>query len=247
MRRSNRRARPRRLQCVVLVATRSERPEPQCESVSIRPLVAADADFAALLHAEALPHGFFASLGHRYLRAYYMSFLDSPHGCAFAAGIEGAPIGFVVGSLDPVAHRRSTIRRHGARLALEGGRALVRHPGLGFDFLSTRLGRYTKGILRTLRPGPAPAPAGEHLRSQGGPGVLSHVAVLPAARGWGAGEALVDAFVMEARRRGVCRLELLTLAEGVGASSFYAHLGWRRGELLVDGDHQYVKFELELG
>lgn len=212
----------------------------------IRRLVAAEAGFAARLHAEALPHGFFAALGYRYLRAYYLSFLDSPHAGAFVAGIEGAPIGFVAGSFDPVAHRRFTIRRHGARLALEGGRALVCHPGLGIDFLSTRLGRYTKGILRTLRPGGAPAPAGELLRSQVGPGVLSHVAVLPAARGWGAGEALVDAFVTEARRRGVRRLELLTLADELGATSFYAHLGWQRKERLVDGDHEYVKFELEL-
>lgn len=229
------------------MVTRSERAESQRDDVSIRPLVAAEADFAALLHAEALPHGFFASLGHRFLRAYYLSFLDSPHGCAFAAGIEGAPIGFVVGSFDPVAHRRFTIRCHGARLAWEGGRALLRHPGLGIDFLSTRLGRYTKAIARTLRPGGAPASADEDLRSQDGPGVLSHLAVLPAARGWGAGEALVDAFVMEARRRGVRRLELLTLADELGATSFYAHLGWRRGERLVDGPHEYVKFELELG
>lgn len=225
----------------------SEGAESQREGLSIRRLVAAEADFAALLHAEALPHGFFASLGHRFLRAYYLTFLDSPHGCGFAAGIQGAPIGFVVGAFDPVAHRRFTIRRHGARLAVEGARALVRHPGLGIDFLSTRLGRYTKGILRTLRPGGPPAPAGEHLGSQDGPGVLSHVAVLPAARGWGAGEALVDAFVMEARRRGVRRLELLTLADELGATSFYAHLGWRRRERLVDGPHEYVKFELELG
>lgn len=234
-------------QSVVLVVTRSEPADAQREGVSIRRLVAAEADFAALLHAEALPHGFFASLGHRYLRAYYMTFLDSPHACAFAAGIEGAPIGFVVGSFDPVAHRRFTVRRYGARLAVEGGRALVRHPGLGIEFLSTRLGRYTKGILRTLRPGRVPVPTGEHLRSLGGPGVLSHVAVLPAARGWGAGEALVDAFVMEARCRGVRRLELLTLADEFGATSFYTHLGWQRRERLVDGDHQYIKFELELG
>ena len=216
------------------------------DGVRVRRLGAAEVDFAASLHSDALPHGFFASLGQHYLRAYYLTFLTSPHACALVAHIAGAPVGFVVGSLDPEAHRRYTIRRHGVRLALQGVRALVRNPRVGLDFLVTRLGRYTKGILRTFRPHLAPTTSGEHPPVRDRLGVLSHVAVLPEARGSGVGEALVDAFVNAARCAGVRRLELLTLADELGATGFYDGLGWRRRGELVDGGLHYVKFDLEL-
>lgn len=209
-------------------------------------MVPIEAGFAACLHADALPHGFFASLGERYLRAYYMSFLASPHACALMADRDGIPLGFVVGSLDPEAHRSFTIRRHGARLALQGGRALVLHPRLGVDFLSTRVGRYTKGIVRSLRPRSS-QPTGEpHPRASGRLGVLNHIAVVPDARGQGVGEALVDAFVQRARSTGVRRIQLLTLADGNGATRFYDRLGWRRLETLLDAGQHYVKYEVEL-
>lgn len=219
---------------------------PHNDGVSIRQLNPIEAGFAARLHAEALPHGFFASLGERYLRAYYLSFLSSPHSCALMADLDGVPLGFVVGLLDPEAHRSFTIRRHGARLALQGGRALALHPRLGVDFLSTRLGRYTKGIVRTLRPRFSRPSGDQHPRVTGRLGVLSHIAVVPDARGEGVGEALVAAFVQRARGAGVRRLQLLTLADGHGATSFYDRLGWRRLETLLDAGQYYVKYELEL-
>ena len=209
-------------------------------------MIPIEAGFAARLHADALPHGFFASLGERYLRAYYLSFLSSPHACALMADLDGVPLGFVVGSLDPEAHRSFTIRRHGTRLALQGARAFVRHPRLGVDFLSTRLGRYTKGIMRTFRPRPRRPPGEPHPRARGRLGVLNHIAVVPEARGEGVGEALVEAFVQRARSAGVRRLQLLTLADGHGATSFYDRLGWRRLETLLDAGQHYVKYELEL-
>lgn len=228
------------------MVSRAGRTPPHCEDVGVRPLLASDIEFAAALHAEALPHGFFASLGRSYLRTYYRSFLASPYACGLAAGPEGGPVGFVVGVLDPVAHRRFTVRRFGARMAAEGALALVRHPDVGLEFLCTRLGRYTKGLLRSLRPrraGPSRRqPPGMH----SGLGVLSHVAVIPDARGSGVGEALVDAFVSSARRGDVRRLELLTLADGLGATRFYDRLGWQCEGVVTDEGREYVKFGLDL-
>lgn len=219
---------------------------PHNERLSIGQLVPADVAFAARLHADALPHGFFASLGEPYLRAYYRSFLTSPHACALVARLQDEPIGFVVGVLDPQAHRRFTIRRHGARLALRGAGALLRRPPLGLNFMLTRLGRYTKGITRTLCPRRAQPLTDEQGAAFSGLGVLSHVAVMPAERGSGVGEVLVDAFVTAARRAGLRRIELLTLADELGATTFYDRLGWRRTEELMDGELHFVKFELAL-
>ena len=210
--------------------------------VVIRPPLPAEASFTAQLHADALPHGFFVSLGQAYLRIYYLSFFESPHARSLVAELDGELIGFVVGVVDPEAHRHFTLRRYGLRLALEGMRALFRRPGLGVRFVSTRLGRYTRGFLRTLRAratprGPVPA--------ERRVGVLSHLAVVRSARGCGVGETLVGAFVDAASRAGVGRLVLLTRADE-GATGFYERLQWRRGEELVDGEHGYVKFTLVL-
>lgn len=228
------------------MASRAGRIEPHKQGLSIRLLVPTEVDFVAQLHAEALPHGFFVSLGQPYLRAYYRSFLTSPHAWALVARLDEDPIGFVVGVLDPDAHRRFTIRRHGARLALQGGRTLARHPPLAMNFLLRRLGRYTKGILRTLRPSCAHPPTGVQSSACDGLGVLSHVAVVASERGSGVGEVLVDAFVSAARSAGLLRIELLTLADEMGATRFYDRLGWRRSEELMDGDLRFVKFELIL-
>lgn len=219
---------------------------PRNDGVSIRQLVPGEAGFAARLHADALPHGFFASLGEQYLRAYYMSFLSSPHACALMADLDGVPVGLVVGPLDPEAHRSFTIRRHGARLAFQGVRALVRRPRLGVEFLGTRLRRYTKAIVRTFRPRSSRPSTEQHPQLRGRLGVLSHIAVVPDARGEGVGEALVEAFVQSARSAGLDRLQLLTLADGEGAASFYDRLGWRRLETLLDAGQHFVKYELEL-
>lgn len=220
--------------------------DPEAGPPAIRLLAPSEIDFAARLHAEALPHGFFAALGHRYLKAYYRTFLESPDGVALVAKLRGEPVGFVVGSIDPEAHRRSSIRRHGVRLAWAGIAGLLRQPRLGLDFVGTRLVRYTKGILRVLRPRPARLPDAGDSPAQGRTGVLLHVAVVPSARGLGVGEALVGAFVDCARRAGLRRLELVTLAQEDGATSFYERLGWTRGEILADGDIHYVKFAVDL-
>lgn len=228
------------------MASQAGRVRPHNQGLSIRLLGPSEVDFVAQLHADALPHGFFVSLGQPYLRAYYRSFLTSPHAWGLVARLDDDPIGFLVGVLDPQSHRLFTIRRHGARLALQGGRALARHPPLALNFFLTRLGRYTKGILRTLRPRCAQPGTGQQSSACDGLGVLAHVAVVDSERGSGVGEVLVDAFVSAARSAGLVRIELLTLADELGATSFYERLGWRRVEELMDGDLRFVKFELAL-
>lgn len=197
----------------------------------VRPLARGDLGFCAALHAEALPHGFFVQLGQRFLRAYYATFLDSPYAVALAAGIEGQPIGALVGVLDPRAHARWVTRHRGVPLALRGAVAMVSHPGAAFRFLRTRVGRYARA-WRRHRHGEATAPHGP----TDIPAVLSHVAILPGARGVGAGAALVRAFEASARAVGVRRAILTTLQGPDGAGTFYAALGWANAGLRPTAD-----------
>lgn len=190
----------------------------------VRRLTDDDLRFAAALHRRALPHGFFAGLGLRFLRAYYHTFLASPAACAVVAEADGQRAGVLVGTIDDHHHWRWVVRSRGAPLAALGSLALLSRPRAALRFVRTRARRYLRALVRSLGPshddfsasGPAPRPVA----------VLTHVSVVPHGRGVGIGAALVAAFVREAAAAGVSELQLVTLADDRGAAGFYRGLGW---------------------
>ena len=195
------------------------------------------ASFCAALHAHTLPHGFFVELGPRFLHAYYLTFLDSPHAVALTAAAQGHPIGMVVGVTSPRAHTRWVLRRHGVRLALAGLGALVTRPLVGLRFARTRFARYA-GAWRRHRAGSGGTDEADSPGQPRRTAILSHIAVLPGARRAGVGGQLVDGFVEASRERGAERVVLLTLAEENGAGTFYAARGWTptRAHSTPDGE-----------
>lgn len=188
-------------------------------------LAAAELPFAAELHRRALPEGFFATLGQRFLRSYLRAFLDSPHAVALAAREGRRPLGVLVGALDNERHQRWVMRRRGAQLAIVAVLALLRRPHLARRFLLTRWRRYLSGIARRLRPRSVRGEDGGEATL--GVAVLSHISVVPEARGRGVGRSLERAFVGLARDAGARQARLGTLAGGAGAGPFYEAAGWR--------------------
>jgi GNAT superfamily N-acetyltransferase len=221
---------------VVLVAGPEQR--------SLRPATVGDLAFSAALQARALEHGFFVSLGPRFLRAYHRTFLDSPHAAAFVAEIAGQPVGILLGTLEPAAHRRWVLQRRGLALVVLAVPAMLARPIVAARFLRTRSQRYASAWRRhrrsrQTRTAHAPTPART-------PAVLSHVAVLPGARGTGSGGALVGAFVEAAARQGAHRAVLVTL-EGGPAERFYRQLGWTPGPVVAQrGGHPMRTFSLAI-
>lgn len=67
-------------------------------------------------------------------------------------------------------------------------------------------------------------------------GYIEDIAVLPEARGSGAGRALVDAAKDAYRRRGYSHVQLSTVPGNDEARSFYEHLGFQRSAVLMLGD-----------
>jgi GNAT superfamily N-acetyltransferase len=194
------------------------------------------------LHGEALPHGFFARLGHRFLQAYYDSFVASPHAVAFIADAADGPAGMLVGTVRNGAHYSWVLRRHGGRLIGRGLAALLTSPRVLLLFLRTRLARYSGGILRFARRSLAGVfrsrPPGPAVRQ---PAVLTHVAVSPAARGTGAGSALVATFTQAATAAGCSEAVLVTLAGPAGAGPFYRRLGWTLRDRHDDHDGRLLE------
>lgn len=221
--------------------------------VMVRPMTAKDVAFAARLHQEALPHGFFGRLGARYLSAYYASFVASPHAVALIAEASDGPAGALVGTVANSAHYSWVLRNHGARLAVRGALALLARPSELAFFARTRVGRYLRkaarlGRGRVLRAVP-PVDASQQPQTQRRPAarrrrhpaVLTHVAVTPASRGLGVGAALERAFVDAARAAGCQRAMLVTLAGDDGAGRFYRRLGWTLDQTREDRDGRLIE------
>lgn len=160
------------------------------------------------LHLQLLPHGFFARLGAGYLSLYHRSFMASPFAVSLVACRDDRLVGFVAGALDAHRHQQWTLRRCGGRLLVSGVLALARQPRLGWEFLTTRTGRYVRGVARAVRPRAVPPTAvpGDSLLATGLVAVLTHVAVDPGDQGCGSGSALVESFVQRVREAGTLRV-----------------------------------------
>lgn len=205
----------------------------------VRPLRPGDAPVTASLHAQALPDGFFAQLGARFLRAYHRSYADSPHAVALVSVSGGQVDGFLLGVLAPPAHGAYVLRAWGPRLASRAVLSLLVRPRLLAVFLRTRLLRYARGLWRRRRPAAAvagPSAAG------GTWAVLSHVAVDSERRGSGAGAALVQVLHDRVRSADAAGVVLLTSVEGA-APSFYRRLGYEdEGEVVGADGQQWLRF-----
>jgi GNAT superfamily N-acetyltransferase len=199
--------------------------------ITVRFMNVGDLPAAARLHATLLPHGFFARLGQRFLRAYYRTFLSSPHGIGLVACLAGQPVGVLAGTAHNAAHYRWVIQHHGVSLAWLGATAMLVRPTVAAWFVRTRLRRYARRLLRLpLRPAPTGRDAGAGDPADGDPAVLTHVMVAGDAQRQGVGAALVDRFSVTARTAGASRAMLVTFAGQAGASTFYKRLGWEHLE-----------------
>jgi ribosomal protein S18 acetylase RimI-like enzyme len=206
------------------------------ESVGVSLAGPRDVGFCAALHAQALDQGIFSALGHGFLRAYYSTFVASPHAIALLARAGGVPVGMVVGIVDPRSHTRWVMRRRGLRLAARGAAMLLVRPRIAVSFVRTRLARYRTTWRRTRSDSVPPKRSLKQHRTA----VLSHIAVVPGGRGAGVGRALVDEFLAAARGAGVDSVTLVTRQGDDGAGAFYSRLGWRDDGARVTFDGQPV-------
>lgn len=186
--------------------------------IRLRPVEVSDLDFVVTQHLNHFPDGFFARLGQRFLREYYRSFITCPGAVALLAVRDDAPVGYLVGSLDPAEHRRQMLKRHGKRLAWRAAQAMALRPGLAVLFVRTRAVRYLRTFLNRA---PTP-PAG----SSGRAGVLDYVAVAATAQAEGVGSTLIAHFEALAASAGLSSLSLVTVAGAQGAGEYYAKDGW---------------------
>ena len=185
-----------------------------------------DLPFVVAEHLRHFPDGFFARLGPTFLAAYNRTYLTGPDARAYIAEVDGQPVGFLIGGIDPVAHRGRVLRESGRGLLLRALGSLCLRPFLALHFIRTRLVRYGRKLIpnRTASQAPAVGPVGITA-------VLDYVVVAEHARCRGIGARLVACFVKDATDAGCARVTLVTAAEG-GAGPYYERHGWQRqGEI----------------
>jgi ribosomal protein S18 acetylase RimI-like enzyme len=235
----------------------------------VREATRRDLRATARLHRRCLPDGFFARLGHGFLRRYHASFLRSPQAVALVVTADGEAAAFLVGTLRNRAHYRWVLQRQAVALAGRLVLALGARPRMAWLFVRTRIRRYVQWVVRYpfrrfrsgTRGSAAPAardaspvdavaatPTAPEAAASAGElaakpvAVLTHVAVDESLRGRGAGRLLVETFVERAREAGAVEARLVTDVEG-GASAFYEKLGWlavgERGGSNGDGVREY--------
>lgn len=198
--------------------------------VTIEAATATDFRRTSELHRRYLSAGIFPRMGLRFLRCYHETFAASPYGVALAARHDGELVGFLLGTVDNAAHYRWVVNERGMALARRGATALLCRPHVAWSFVTTRLGRYLRGLRRHLS---RPVRTHEPTAAAGGCGVggspqlaiLTHIATADAARRRGVGRQLVEAFITQARAHGAEEARLITTSDGP-AVAFYAGLGW---------------------
>lgn len=219
--------------------------------VEIRPLKPGDLRSAGLLHEKELPHEFLTRFGPGFLSRYYRAFVESPHATALGAWLpeDGREElqGVLIGTFDTGAHYAYLVRHHGRALAFHTLLQSFRRPKLASDVLRTRLVRYVRGILRSLKYATGREKKEFSESEQERVGFVAYVAVRGASRGAGIGGALFEVYEELAREAGLDRLDLVTLPDERGAGPFFASLGWKyEGERTSRSGEKYAFYTFTL-
>lgn len=177
----------------------------------IRPLSLDDLGKVVKVHLSSFPGFFLSFLGPRFLELFYRSFLEDSAGIGFVALDEdGRVIGSVVGPIVPRGYFKRLMRRRWLAFCLASVPALLSRP-----WIASR-------VLRALWYR-GDGPEGDSVPRA----LLSSISVAPEAQGRGVGQALVEAWLFEVRRRGGQGAFLTTDAEGNDAVNyFYQRAGW---------------------
>jgi len=191
----------------------------------IAPIARGDLTAVAALHARAFPDAALTAFGAEAVRRYYQWLLDGPHDAALVGAWDGAAlVGFCAAGVFRGA-MNGFLRANRGYLAAQIARhpALLRSPLIRDRIaaalrITLKFSRLSRAVPATAAAAPSPAPSF---------GVLS-IATDPAARGSGAGRALMAEAEARARRLGHARMTLTVHPDNARAVRFYEQLGWQR-------------------
>jgi GNAT superfamily N-acetyltransferase len=175
----------------------------------IRAMHMKDVDQVVAVHLAGFPGFFLSFLGPRFLSLFYSGICSASEGIAFVySNDNGNPVGFVAGTSNPSGFYSRLLKRKWLQFALASLGSVLKKPSV--------LRRVARAVFH-----PSDNPVGDEVAG------LFSVGVLPELQGTGAGKALVNAFLDEARERGCTRVFLTTDREkNEPVNQFYLNLGF---------------------
>lgn len=177
---------------------------------SIVPIRTVHLEAAVSVHMRAFPGFFLTFLGANFLQEFYRSFTTDPDGVGFVAvDPEGRLLGSVVGPLTPEHYFKRLLKHRWWAFTLASAAAVFRRPWV------------VPRLVHAIR-----------YRGDSPPGksrsLLSSISVAPEAQHIGVGQALIDAWVAEAKNRGSSGCFLATDADNNNSTNrFYQRCGWK--------------------
>lgn len=171
-------------------------------------------------HAHAFPEAFFSQLGPRFLRRWFHAHLEASASVGLVVSdLSGEVVGYLLGTTDEATFRNRPWQE-GFKTGFVGTGALLARPKIWASFVRLRARTYAaRTVRRILRINNANGDS-HHV------GQLIYICMAPDHRSRGAGGALLEAFVGEARRSGTRRLTLVTETDNAAAQRFYLRHGW---------------------
>jgi GNAT superfamily N-acetyltransferase len=168
-----------------------------------------DVDQVVAVHLAGFPGFFLSFLGPRFLSLFYSGICSASEGIAFVySNDNGNPVGFVAGTSNPSGFYSRLLKRKWLQFALASLGSVLKKPSV--------LRRVARAVFH-----PSDNPVGDEVAG------LFSVGVLPELQGTGAGKALVNAFLDEARARGCTRVFLTTDRDkNEPVNQFYLNLGF---------------------
>jgi GNAT superfamily N-acetyltransferase len=176
----------------------------------VRKIEASDISEITKIHLDAFPDFFLSFLGARFLKEFYMSFINENNSIGFVAQrIDKELLGVIVGPLNPNDFFKKLLKRRWWAFCIAGIKAVLKKPSC---------------ILKLIRAifyrGDSPTGQTRAL--------LSSIAVKKKVQGKGVGKTLVQRWLQEAYKRGAYGCLLTTDSfENEGVNRFYQNLGWR--------------------
>jgi len=186
-----------------------------------------DVQAVSEIHELAFPEFFLTSLGRKFLRELYASFLHHPSGVFLVADEAGQVEGFAVGTVSPKIFFSSIRRKRGLAFLISAIPAVLRTPRVVLRKL----------YMAIFYSGDRPVEFSEGA-------LLSSIGVMPSAVGKEIGSELLECFEMEVFSRGARFVYLTTDELGNDrVNAFYHKCGYyKESRFMQDGRRPMVRY-----
>jgi GNAT superfamily N-acetyltransferase len=170
------------------------------------------------VHLKSFQGFFLTFLGRDFLSELYRGIVSDPSGIAFVAVADERVIGFVAGTDHPAGFYKRLLKKRWRRFGIASLPAIIKKPHV---------------VLRLFRALSMP----KQVTAENGRGTLMSVAVLPGEQNKGIGRLLAKAFLEEARKRGLHKVDLTTdKLNNDSVNAFYLREGFSRSCSFVTPD-----------